>query len=544
MTATCGAGNLHGHLCSVSSHGSPLTTPVVLCVPVVRGLEGRSWGGTYAWKKVCALTGATVDLRCFFTYPPKINGQDVSVEKTLWFTKERDRQPEDLRSDPQYAGRLHGDCHGNWCTLSIAELRASDSAVYKFRFVTNRLSGGSYTVTPGVNLTVTDLSVQWHTPDEQSLSCVSKCSLGSPTSYIWYENGEEVPNENFKVYTPTSGSKNSYSCAIKGHRQLVSPPMCVSRSCNKVHYHKGSICALKGSSVDLNCTYSSYDELESKFWYRPDHKHLWADPSVPQDLRLEEQYHARVEFPPEFEGHCTLRIQNVTESDSAEYRFKFTARDFEWMNSLPGTNLTVTAATVRVNAVKVEDSHTVARLLCHTGCRPSADLSFCWRRNGDPLARCSPLHAAKPLELILNPGDYVTCDVEGHPLSISPRLYALRAPSVSLSDSGDILEGAPLNLSCISDSSFAEHRWYKQIRPSRRQIMTSGPVLVFRSIKSSDSAEYFCTVDNELGKKMSEPVVIDVKCEFSGTLTYVSVVFSRWGSVQDYTGMSTLHRSF
>ncbi|XP_051939998.1 uncharacterized protein LOC127613126 isoform X3 [Hippocampus zosterae] len=496
MTATCGAGNLHGHLCSVSSHGSPLTTPVVLCVPVVRGLEGRSWGGTYAWKKVCALTGATVDLRCFFTYPPKINGQDVSVEKTLWFTKERDRQPEDLRSDPQYAGRLH------------------------------------------------DLSVQWHTPDEQSLSCVSKCSLGSPTSYIWYENGEEVPNENFKVYTPTSGSKNSYSCAIKGHRQLVSPPMCVSRSCNKVHYHKGSICALKGSSVDLNCTYSSYDELESKFWYRPDHKHLWADPSVPQDLRLEEQYHARVEFPPEFEGHCTLRIQNVTESDSAEYRFKFTARDFEWMNSLPGTNLTVTAATVRVNAVKVEDSHTVARLLCHTGCRPSADLSFCWRRNGDPLARCSPLHAAKPLELILNPGDYVTCDVEGHPLSISPRLYALRAPSVSLSDSGDILEGAPLNLSCISDSSFAEHRWYKQIRPSRRQIMTSGPVLVFRSIKSSDSAEYFCTVDNELGKKMSEPVVIDVKCEFSGTLTYVSVVFSRWGSVQDYTGMSTLHRSF
>lgn len=112
---------------------------------------------------------------------------------------------------------------------------------------------------------------------------------------------------------------------------------------------------------------------------------------------------------------------------------------------------------------------------------------------------------------------------------------------MSLSDSGDILEGAPLNLSCSSDSSLAEHRWYKQIRPSRRQILTSGPVLVFRSIKSSDSAEYFCTVDNELGKKTSEPVAIDVKCEFSGTLTYVSVVF--WGDLYKTVQVSFRHKN-
>ncbi|XP_077380713.1 uncharacterized protein LOC144020790 isoform X2 [Festucalex cinctus] len=480
-------------------------------IQVVQGLAGRPWGGKYPWMKVCALTGATVDLRCSFTYPPTVNGQEASVETTLWFTKERDRQPEDLRSDPQYAGRLHHDCRGDWCSLSITDLSERDSAVYKFRFVTDRPSG-SYTVMPGVQLTVTDLSVQW--PYEKSLRCVSKCSLGPTTKYIWYENGEEIPDENSKVYTPPSSSKNSYSCAIQGHRQLVSPPACVSRSCNKVHYDTRSVCALKGSSVDISCAYSSYDEVKSKFWFSPDHKHLWANASVPQDL----QYNARVEFPRKSDGRSTLRIKNAMEGDSAEYRFKFTAGDFEWTDSLPGTNLTVTAVQVRVNAVKVEDSRTVAQFSCHTSCRPPADLSFCLSLNGRRVAPCSPLHLTKH-QISLKPGDYVTCDVEGHPLSSSPRLYSLRAPLVSLSDPGDIVEGGPLILNCSSDSASAKHRWYKRITPSRRQFVRNGPQLVFGANGSSDSAEYFCTVENELGKQTSEPVTIQVQSRSATTRT-------------------------
>ncbi|XP_077426697.1 B-cell receptor CD22-like [Vanacampus margaritifer] len=475
-------------------------------IQVVRGPEGRPWGGKYPWIKVCALAGATADLSCSFTYPPTINGQEARVETTLWFAKEQRHQPEDVRSDPRYAGRLHHDCHGDWCSLSIRELSESDSGVYKFRFVINGPGGGGYTVAPGVDLTVTDLSVQrFH---EKSLRCISKCSLGPSTSYIWYENGKEIPHENSKVYTPTSYSKNSYSCAIKGHQQLVSPPVCVSRFCNKVHYDTRSICALKGSSVDIRCTYSSYHEIKSKFWFSPDHKHLWPNASVPQDLQLEDD--ARVQFPLDADGHSTLRIPNVTESDSAEYRFKFTARDFEWMNSLPGTNLTVTAAQVRVNGIQVEDRRTLARLSCHSSCGPPAGLSFCLSLNGRRVAPCSPSHGTER-QVALKPGDYVTCDVEGHPLSRSPRLYSLRAPLVSLSGPGDIPEGGPLILNCSSDSPSAQRRWYKKIGTSRRQFVTNGPQLVFGSIRSSDSAQYFCTVENELGKKTSEPVTIDVK---------------------------------
>ncbi|KAM9818953.1 sialoadhesin-like isoform 2-T2 [Syngnathus typhle] len=480
-------------------------------VQVVQALEGRAWGGTYPWIEICALTGAKANLRCVFTYPEKIDGQETVVQRTQWFIKEHDNEPEDLNLDPDYAGRLHYDCHRDRCGLTITELRESDSGTYKFTFITKQWDGGRYTVMPGVKLTVTDLSVQWYGTHVKSLSCVSECSLGPSTSYVWFENGEEIPEEHSQVYTPTPDSKNSFSCAVEGHRQLVSPPVCVSRSCNMVHYDTRSVCALKGASVDINWTYSSYDQVKSEFWFRPDRKHLWTNASVPQDLQLEEQYHARFQFLLQDDGHSILRIENVMESDAAEYRFKFTTRDFEWTNSLPGINLNVAAVQVRVNGVRVENSSTVALLSCHSSCRPSATLSFCLALNVDLVARCFPDHTTKHLQMVLIPGDYVTCHVEGHPLSISPRLYALSPPTVSLSHSGNILEGGRLILNCSSVSVSAEHLWHKKTGPANHQTVGKGPQLLFSSIKASDSGQYFCTAENELGKATSQSVEIDVR---------------------------------
>lgn len=71
-----------------------------------------------------------------------------------------------------------------------------------------------------------DLNVQ----ERSALTCVSKCNLDTGASYIWYKNGQEIKNANSDSYSGNPyrgyGYGHSYSCAIRGYQQLVSPPLC------------------------------------------------------------------------------------------------------------------------------------------------------------------------------------------------------------------------------------------------------------------------------------------------------------------------------
>ncbi|XP_061536080.1 LOW QUALITY PROTEIN: B-cell receptor CD22-like [Phycodurus eques] len=369
---------------------------------------------------------------------------------------------------------------------------------------------GSYTVMPGVNLTVNDLRIQVKDYWTKSLTCVTKCSLGSSPSYNWYENGEEIQNANSQDYKPPHNSKHSYSCAVRGHQHLLSPQVCVVKKCSTVVYNNRNICALKGSSVDITCAYSHTYDINTKFWFRADPSYMRINPSPPRNLQLDDR--DRVEYPPVSYGRSTLRIKNVMESDSAEYRFKFTTFNFEWRSSLPGTSLTVADVQLQVMDVKVEDSYVFAWLSCHMSCSPTAPLSLCWMQNGMYPVDCPTAQMNKHLKIKLYPGEYVTCAVQGYPLTISTPLYALKAPLIWPSDPDEILERHSLTLTCRTDTqtSYRQH-WYKKIKPSGHQAVGEGPELVFTSIQSSDSAEYFCTVENELGSKTSQSVMIDVK---------------------------------
>ena len=124
----------------------------VLCVTVVQGQN--DWRVTYSSTQICALKGSTVDINCTYRYPSRINDLDTTVEKTFWFTKVSNGVYVDLRTDPEYSGRVQYHCDKNDCTLTITDLRESDSAEYKFRFITNQ-PGGRFTGSPGVTLTVT-----------------------------------------------------------------------------------------------------------------------------------------------------------------------------------------------------------------------------------------------------------------------------------------------------------------------------------------------------------------------------------------------------
>ncbi|XP_051765733.1 sialoadhesin-like isoform X6 [Ctenopharyngodon idella] len=175
--------------------------------------EDRCWDVTYTSRRVCALMGSTVDISCTYSHP-----SGYTVNKAFWHYD----QPgdfKDLREEPQFAGRV--EYVGN--TLRIKELKISDSGEYRFRIITDR-TGGKYSGSPGVILTVTDTMVT-SSPDiisegqEVILSCSTKCTLSDKHTYIWYKNGRQVTDgftKDSKLYLDSISNEElqEYSCAV------------------------------------------------------------------------------------------------------------------------------------------------------------------------------------------------------------------------------------------------------------------------------------------------------------------------------------------
>uniref|UniRef100_A0AAQ4PR27 Ig-like domain-containing protein n=1 Tax=Gasterosteus aculeatus aculeatus TaxID=481459 RepID=A0AAQ4PR27_GASAC len=85
-------------------------------------------------------------------------------------------------------------------------------------------------------------------------------------------------------------------------------------------------------------------------------------------------------------------------------------------------------------------------------------------------------------------------------------------PSVSVSPSAEMLEGGSVTLTCSADANpAASYTWYKAHRTSDPHLLSKEPQLVFSSIQSSDSGNYSCTAENQLGRKTSDFISIDVK---------------------------------
>nr|XP_024658451.1 sialic acid-binding Ig-like lectin 12 [Maylandia zebra] len=177
---------------------------------------------TYTSTQICAVKGSTVDIGCSFKHPSRVN-----VLKRVWFTKGNNYNPEDLKTDPAYAGRVSYSSHWKSCTLTIRDLRESDSAVYKFRFETD---WKDFTGLPGVTLTVTDLQVKvsriisvHESQTEAELKCESSCSPAGRLSFVWFKNNH------FKVeqssYQDLFSPGDIISCAFKGHEGYRSDPV-------------------------------------------------------------------------------------------------------------------------------------------------------------------------------------------------------------------------------------------------------------------------------------------------------------------------------
>ena len=107
-----------------------------------------------------------------------------------------------------------------------------------------------------------------------------------------------------------------------------------------MNYNTRTMCVLRGSSVNISCTYSPLKPREIKdiYWY------AWSNNKEPTDLQTEPEYKGRVEYPVNKTGH-TLKITELRDTDSAEYRFKYRSERHDWESTLHGVTLNVTGTT-------------------------------------------------------------------------------------------------------------------------------------------------------------------------------------------------------
>ena len=60
----------------------------------------------------------------------------------------------------------------------------------------------------------------------RDLKCHSSCRLPDRSSYIWYKNGQKIQSQTSSTYSFQSASADSISCAVEGHEDFPSPPVC------------------------------------------------------------------------------------------------------------------------------------------------------------------------------------------------------------------------------------------------------------------------------------------------------------------------------
>uniref|UniRef100_A0A4W5P936 Ig-like domain-containing protein n=1 Tax=Hucho hucho TaxID=62062 RepID=A0A4W5P936_9TELE len=290
------------------------------------------------------------------------------------------------------------------------------------------------------------------------------------------------------------------------------------QGCRKVTYTKRRICALKGSTVAISCTYGSGYIVKTPLWFSPKQSASWRDKSIPEDLTRDPGYVGSVEYRNKetwrYDGPSILRITDLREEDSAEYRFTFKTYNFEWGHSFPGTTLSVTGLCGIIHIVsglqvKVTPAAEGQKTLtCNTTCTltDNPNPTYIWYKNRQVVTE-----KTSPYSVYSNAVDSYSCAVKGHEDLSSHAVYKPKT-TVSVSTSGEIVEGSSVTLTCSSDANppVQSYTWWYKKNAGHYQSMT-GPQHVFNQIQSSDSGEYYCEAQNEMGTERSRTINMGVK---------------------------------
>ncbi|KAM4750106.1 sialoadhesin-like [Anableps anableps] len=294
----------------------------------------------------------------------------------------------------------------------------------------------------------------------------------------------------------------SFSAAASGFAVLfLSVTVGQAKPSWSVKYGSSQICALKGSTVKIKCTFTYPSErgrkttnVETSFWFTK------VNYQGPLDLKKDSDYNGRITY--EFtKKNCILTIRDLKQSDSAKYKFRFTTNQPTGSyTGLPGVTLTV--ADFRVQVRRLE---TLTELKCESSCDLNEPPSYVWYKKEQKMEEKSP-----SIQVSVRDDNSYSCSVKGHKDYRSPSVYAPKLLIASLMSSDEITEGSSVTLSCSSEANpAAKYTWKK--KKNNQTVLSQAPQFVLSSILSSDSGQYYCTAKNELGERTSGSVSVDVK---------------------------------
>ncbi|XP_036416960.1 B-cell receptor CD22-like [Colossoma macropomum] len=469
---------LKGEGVMISRTSGNITAAVILIL--LTGVQAQH-SVTLSSQSLCAVTGSTVKISCKYT-----TADSSRVREREWYQlQSSDGEERVLTKDPQYSARVSVSTWWNDCDLTVRDVRVRDSGVYNFRFRTS--SSDWISASSGVNLTVTELQVKVdrETAGERKVKviCSSTCSLDANLNYDWYRN------EVYKAYTDDafivldstrSSDEGSYSCQVEDSsgKRHHSPSVCVlGKECWGVTYTPECVCALKGSSVDLSCSYNPGGQTVTKsVWFIKEQAG-----AEPVDVREDEEYQGRVQYRQSSQNDF-LKV-TVSDTDSGG-----------------------------------------KKLMCSSTCTLPDNLTYIWYKNGQLVIHCKS--ASCSVAVVSGAVSY-SCAVEGHESLVSPPVYSPRNTRAVVVSSGERVEGESVTLSCSSDADppVLIYSWFKQ-RAAADAPLTTGQNYTITNISSQHSGLYYCTAHNQLGLHSSTPTRLDVL--HSAELWKLNAV---WGAV-------------
>uniref|UniRef100_A0A3B4DQR9 Ig-like domain-containing protein n=1 Tax=Pygocentrus nattereri TaxID=42514 RepID=A0A3B4DQR9_PYGNA len=277
-----------------------------------------------------------------------------------------------------------------------------------------------------------------------------------------------------------------------------------------VKYNQQEICALKGSTVFMNGTFTHPEGLTvtEKFWViDPALNPSWPDMSQNPD------YSGRVEYLGDEQKLVSLKLRDVMKKDEHEYCVRIkTDQEMQKYLQRPGVRLTVTE--LHVEAPEEVTEGQTADLTCKTTC--SLTDPFIWYKNGHPLTTKTIKNNQLHLQTVSSEdaGSY-SCAVGGsqhlHSTAHSLRVrYPPKNVSVSISPSGEIVEGSSVTLTCSSDGNppVKNYTWFKEGGTSP---VGSGQNYIIINITADHTGLYYCEAQNDHGALRSAGVPVSFK---------------------------------
>ncbi|XP_016417060.1 B-cell receptor CD22-like [Sinocyclocheilus rhinocerous] len=286
---------------------------------------------------------------------------------------------------------------------------------------------------------------------------------------------------------------------------LVIPVICSQEW--QVQYSFPMKCALKGSTTHLSGSYNhpNHHTVTETFWtVNP------VKGKEPVNLLDHPDYKGRVQYLPDKEQRAfVLKLSNVSHQDEGRYCLRIVAKEDRYLG-YPGIELNVTELRVEIPEEIVEGESPV--LFCKTTCILSDKTDFTWYKNGKRLSESSDTDKLLLQSVSSDDTGNYSCAVRDQQHLPSPAItlsvrYPPKSVSVSISPSGEIVEGDSVTLSCSSDSNppALNFSWFKENQSS---AVGSGQSFIISSFISSHSGRYYCEAQNKHGSQRSASVSV------------------------------------